>query len=669
MSKARRIGTLSVQELGILALLALAFYGACLGNGYGDDAWRVTSDYQRINKQVEKGLAGIPEIFGSRYAEIKNRDGVQASYGYRPLPESSFALEWALWGQSPGRAHAINLILYLLFCAFLLHFMRRMFPELPKAAGFLAAAAFLVHPLHSEVVLALKNREAIMAAFFGLVYLLLCKRFAENGEWKIGLLALLPLQLGIWSKDDIYLFVALMPALWLFEGKPEWRALPKTLLPFLRWSIVPLAVLMSIMFAIRQTEWGSPEGRTWLGLALLLLLWAFVAHSPKRLANGTSRYAALGLYSMGLVVLNLALVDLAFGMEKTQDEFWENPLLVASMPGDALWTALKTCGFYLKMLVWPYPLSVYYGYDVLAHAKRLSLESLMGIGFVLAMASAPLWFFKLPRASRFGLLWWCVGMGLLSNAVFPMTGIVAERYVFSVSIGAFLFLGPLAARLCTTTSTPKGTWNQMAGRGAIAAVLMVFWVIDFGRCLDWADYGSLYYRDAVRNPASAKTASMYAHWLDRQRNPQASSEQRNQETDKVLHWLDRSLSVYPDASDVLNLKGNLLLEKGSPLEAAEIFAHNLQVNPDYTVSYNNLGVAYLEADQPEKAMPFVRAAIARNPNAIDPHLSAGTGHLMLGQWDSAAIVAQNGRMRFGAYSAWDILDTLARQQQVPEAYR
>src|ERR1700741_2005444 len=88
----------------IFALIFLV-YGNSLRNGYAldDNFVTVTTPETPNNPRVEKGIKGIPEIFRSHFIETE-----QQSYDYRPVPLSSFAIEYQLFGSNPLISHLIN---------------------------------------------------------------------------------------------------------------------------------------------------------------------------------------------------------------------------------------------------------------------------------------------------------------------------------------------------------------------------------------------------------------------------------------------------------------------------------------------------------------------------------------------------------------------------------
>jgi hypothetical protein len=97
----------------------------------------------------------------------------QIQYEYRPVSSTSFYIEGLLLGSSSAISHIINLVLYGLLV--LLVFNICTTSRLEVWVAFFVAALFAVHPLHTEVVASIKNRDELLAMIFGAtaIYVLL----------------------------------------------------------------------------------------------------------------------------------------------------------------------------------------------------------------------------------------------------------------------------------------------------------------------------------------------------------------------------------------------------------------------------------------------------------------------------------------------------------------
>ena len=165
--------------------LCFLFYGNTLRNKYAldDDYVTVTNfpikgkEYVPNHALVSKGFSGIIKIWKSRYAHDS-----EGSFDYRPFTTTTFAIEYAIFGQNPFVSHLINLLLYfactwLVFCVFL----KLLNPhEYGFSVSFLCALIFLIHPIHTELVNNLKCRDELLAFSLSLIAIWFSLKSYEN---------------------------------------------------------------------------------------------------------------------------------------------------------------------------------------------------------------------------------------------------------------------------------------------------------------------------------------------------------------------------------------------------------------------------------------------------------------------------------------------------------
>ncbi|MGB3591636.1 MAG: tetratricopeptide repeat protein [Nonlabens sp.] len=199
------------QKLLIIGLILLSF-GGSLWNGYSLDDELVTT---MENAKVAKGIAGIYNIVSSSY-----QAGATGSenFEYRPVTLISFAIEKSLFGFSTVAGHFINLLLYAIVVLLVFSLSRKLIPEKHHHLILFITALFAIHPLHSEVVLSLKNREELLVALFGLLGFIKANKFANGHGYKDLLWFMLFIGLGMFTKLSIAVYVLLIPvSLWFLE--------------------------------------------------------------------------------------------------------------------------------------------------------------------------------------------------------------------------------------------------------------------------------------------------------------------------------------------------------------------------------------------------------------------------------------------------------------------
>lgn len=247
---------------------------------------------------------------------------------FRPLSALTHALDYTLWPASPGLMHLHSLLFYLALVTVAALVFRRL---LQPTAAALAALLYAVDHNHGGVVGWVANRNALVAALFGLLALHFHDR-ASRGHGASRWLAAAALTLALLSGESALGAVGYLAAYALVFDERPLRQRARSLLPHvgvvLSWAVVyrlggygasrsglyldpgeaPLRVLAQVpeyaalLFA---AEWGSiapetelllpPAGRVALRIvALLVVLGGLVALAPRLRTQRSSRFLLLG---------------------------------------------------------------------------------------------------------------------------------------------------------------------------------------------------------------------------------------------------------------------------------------------------------------------------------------------------------------------------------------
>lgn len=173
----------------VLVLLGLALasfwpVGSCQFVEFDDPA------YVTANRQVAAGLGAQ----GLRWAFTS----VGYASNWHPLTWLAHMADVSLFGQDPRAHHLVNLFWHALNSALLFLLLRGM-SEAPWRS-FLAAALFVVHPLHVESVAWVSERKDVLSSFFALAAAAAWLRYARRPSWPRYLAVFLLLGLGLLAK-------------------------------------------------------------------------------------------------------------------------------------------------------------------------------------------------------------------------------------------------------------------------------------------------------------------------------------------------------------------------------------------------------------------------------------------------------------------------------------
>ncbi len=207
------INTIKHKRILNIFIIAFAFllFGNTLNNSYNLDDELVTKNH----RHTSKGFSAIPDIFTSPYYE----DEYGYAYEYRPITLTSFAIEHQFFGESPGISHFINVLLYALTGIMLWTLLSILFQNMNSFLTLLITLLFIAHPLHTEVVANIKNRDEILALLFVLVSWFFAYKSTKEKIIQNSTLAILFFVVAILSKQSILLSGFLIPVSLIFFSK------------------------------------------------------------------------------------------------------------------------------------------------------------------------------------------------------------------------------------------------------------------------------------------------------------------------------------------------------------------------------------------------------------------------------------------------------------------
>jgi len=191
----------------LIFVFSFILYGNTISNYYSLDDIYVTDG----NPQINKGIKAIPEIFTSLYADVNADDGSKMTFGYRPIVKTTFAIENQFFGNAPHVSHVINILLYFLALIVLYQLLRRLLKDYNPVFSLMVVLLFAAHPMHTEVVASLKNRDVLLAFIFSFLAIDKFVQYVDTTKIKYVIYGMLLLLLGYLSKADVLIYIAVIP--------------------------------------------------------------------------------------------------------------------------------------------------------------------------------------------------------------------------------------------------------------------------------------------------------------------------------------------------------------------------------------------------------------------------------------------------------------------------
>lgn len=292
----------------ILIALTFTFYYNTIFNHFSMDDYHVNID----NPQTAKGIAGIPEIFSTIYAEESGM-----TYGYRAMVRASFALEYQFTAgldSHPYISHFISILLYILAVLLLYKVLRRLLAGYNLWFPFLITVLFMAHPTHTEVVASLKNRDMILNFIFSFMAIWQFLRWADTDKTKHLIMGSILFVFALFSKETAIAQLAVFPLILYFFTDIRLKKLG--LLTLISAAIVLLGYIAHVLFL--------PE------ISREMKLW----ETPLSFTNNYLLHISTGFYGLGYYIKLLFIpypLHYYYGYNMIPVAGWANPWVLISL--------------------------------------------------------------------------------------------------------------------------------------------------------------------------------------------------------------------------------------------------------------------------------------------------------------------------------------------------
>ncbi len=530
----------------MLFVFAFVLYGNTMKNGYSLDDLYVTYN----NPVVSKGFKAIPQILSTRYINLNAEAGGTMNFGYRPLTKVMFAVEHQLFGESPATSHFINILLYALSLILLFSILRKLLTEYSAWFPFLVTMIWAAHPVHTEVVASLKNREEIISLLFGLLAFQCFIAYAKRNSYLMLASGALLFLLGIFSKLSTLPLLAAMPFAIYFFGKGNMKQI----------AMIVASMILSLVVAVIFIKAVLPDTNR----PMLFF------ENPLAFDKNLIHHIATGMYGL-LLYLKLLVYPhpLLF-------YYGYNTIPVLGIGNAWVWLSLL---LHIGMLV----------FAIMKFREKHILS--FAIFFYLILMSMYSNIIKPPAgiiAERFLYI---------SSIGFS---IVMVYYIFK------LLKVPFDKALNNNQAMKIGV--------VVLVILIPFTARTVVRNHDWDSQLSLFSHDIEYLGNSAKANYIYATTLKTELiekiKVNGNSAENEPQVQKIIGLLEQTVKVYPAYFEAWNSMGEMYaMMKNDYDKALECFRKSAEAKPKYAAAWFNLGYAYQQKDNLTEAIVNYRKAI------------------------------------------------------------
>jgi tetratricopeptide (TPR) repeat protein len=627
----RVLGSGHGRSVAVVVLFGMVVFANSLRNGFAFDDQAVI-----LNNPLVLRLRTPLQIFLSGYWPEPYLNVL-----YRPLVIASFAANYVVGGFAAWGYHLVNILLHAANGALAYALAWTLFHD--RRVAFFAAAAFALHPIHTEAVANIVGRAELLAAFFVfLAWMAYLRAEDAVGRRRIALLAssILCFWLALLSKEHAAVFLGVLVMSDLFRGMQRRRA-------------VSLREAIGLL--------GRPLRAAYPWYALTFGL-----------------YLAARVYALGNWWAPLA-----------KTTFVDNPLIAPGI-GVRLFTAIKVLGKYLWLLLVPYHLSADYSYNAIPLSRTLLDPGVLATLLSLGLLAAGAWLSRRRQPIfAFALSFFALTILPVSNLIVPIGTIMGERLLYLPSLAFCLVLGALADGALRWAGGRSGAMAALC-MALVGVLLAAYGVRTFRRNGVWRNDRTLFVATLQDSPNSAKVRNYIGRiYADEGKLDEARSQietaikifpgfpfayyelghvmRLQGRTDEALRAYQRAVRVGPDYGDAYYQIGKIYEQMEKPVEATEAYRRaaravviepasavgialalfqrgsldeaeaQLEVairrNPRSAEAHNNLGLVYLRQDRLEKARLHLQAAAGFKPDS--PEVWANLGKVLARQGDTA----------------------------------
>lgn len=491
------------KEAIILLFMAFALYWMTLSYGYVLDDQIVITD----NNYTKQGFKGIGKILSTESFEgyFGEQKDLVAGARYRPLSIVTFAIEQELFGNStalPAIRHFNNILLYGILGLLLFRLFSILVPNRDNqplwwlAIPFLTAALYILHPIHTEVVANIKGRDEIMTALGAFAALYAALRYLPSRQIRWLVASGILMFLGLMSKENAITFLAIIPLTLYFFSKPTWKDYLLTLVP---------SIIASVIYLIIRTH----------------------------------------------------VIGYFFDSGKKITDLMNDPFLEMSQP-ERYATILYTLGIYLKLLIFPHPLTHdYYPYHIPIMNFLKPGTLLSGLVF-LTLAFLFIRLFKSKNIYAWCFAFFVATISIVSNIFFPVGTFMNERFAFISSAAFSLATAWTLVQYGWKSDKPLWKW----GAAVILLLIVAGYIVKtYTRVPAWKDGLSLNSQAVLVSENSARINCFMATSLYQLARDHQDPNEKKALFEEAEFYADRSLAIYPTYHAANQIKSGLVAER------------------------------------------------------------------------------------------------------------
>jgi len=547
--------------LAIVLLIAFLVYANTLKYDFVYD-----DEVLIVRNSLIRDWRNVPSIFISPFMDISD---INISF-YRPLAILSFLSDYALWDLNSVGYHLTNLLFHLangvlvyLILGYILNssiIVHSLFP-------LLTTLFFLIHPIQTESVAFISNRNGVMFVFFYLWSLLLYIRRSKNCPAGYPIMSSILFLFALLSKEEaITLPLIILLYDYYFSSPGDWRLINKRIKYYL-----PFLVVIGAYFFLRWNVLGG------LGQATTYCCGNFYATMLTMLR--------VFVYYIKLLVFPLKLcVSPTFQISSS---FFDLSVILSL----SLLLSILVVAFYLSSRYREISFAILWFFITL-----IPVSNILPLTVLLAER-----FLYLPSIG------FCMLSAILIVKIYNSSSRKVTRIIFSLF--ACLLISFYLVRIRVASSVWKDNftlWSRTVRLSPNSPTVRN----NLG--LAYEKMGS--YSQAVTEYGEAiRLAPGYGkHYFHL-----ANAYRGNRQYEEAIDAYRKAIEIDPEMVDSYINLGNLYGDIGQYDEAIKTYKDALEIKPNSAEIYNNLGIVFCQKGNYREGIDKFRRALEINPNYED----------------------------------------------------
>ena len=361
-----------------------------------------------------------------------------------------------------------------------------------------------------------------------------------------------------------------------------------------------------------------------------LTLYFFFNTDAKKIITATAPYFIM---TCVFVLIRNMILEAGAGDVSITENTFAGVTNFADRLGTILIIQLK----YLRLLIFPHPLSFDYSYNQVPithltnYVAIISLVILTGL-FIYAVIT-----FKQKSVFSYSILFYFFAMGVTSGLLIQIGATMGERFLFIGSLGFCIIVVLLLAKLFKTdlrTATYETSRNFSY---VIIGICVLYSIQTMARNEDWRSNLDLFRSGSITAPNSWRAQNCLAVEYKRIATGEANPQQQIQYCDSAIKYYNNSIAVYPFKADSHADLGAVYFMMKNYDSAIVHLARALQLNPKLSNAAANMGTVYLTLQQYHTALGYYRTTVQLDPTNVIAQFNVAVCYYQEQKYDSAAV--------------------------------